>query len=453
MNISKLPIQEKRSQDFIIENAHAIFDGIPRGVIVVDVNGRVWYANKKYCEFFGELQSHMIKDKLFNHRHDDLLLKSLKTGRSMEGYVNTQHAVYRVETSPIVNEQALEGIIAFYQTVDKSPVKMTPVQSDALSNPFPKIIGQNNRLIKELNVAHRVSKADVNILIRGESGTGKELVARSIHEYSERQIDRWVAINCAAIPENLIESELFGHEAGAFTGAIKRKIGKIEMAQGGTLFLDEIGDLPLQLQVKLLRVLQEREYCRVGGNEMLQMDTRIIAATHRNLEEMIENGQFREDLYYRLNIVEIHMLPLRERQDDIPLLIGYFAKQISEKYQLKSFYVDEEVIGLLSQHSWKGNIRELKNVLERSIILSDGVKLKLENLPTTVTQHYQSIPVKRQSQLINLTPQGELAPLEAYEKEIYCMAIEKYGSYNSAGKMLGVTHKTVAAKHRKFCDV
>nr|WP_246542832.1 sigma-54 dependent transcriptional regulator [Fusibacter paucivorans] len=327
------------------------------------------------------------------------------------------------------------------------------MQSDSLSNPFPKIIGQNNRLIKELNVAYRVSKADVNVLIRGESGTGKELVARSIHEYSEREADRWVAINCAAIPENLIESELFGHEAGAFTGAIKRKIGKIEVAQGGTLFLDEIGDLPLQLQVKLLRVLQEREYCRVGGNEMLQMDTRIIAATHRNLEEMIENGQFREDLYYRLNIVEIHMLPLRERQEDIPILIDYFAKQIAEKYQLKDFQVDAEVIDLLSQHSWKGNIRELKNILERSIILSDGMKLKSENLPTTVTQYYQSIPVKKQSQLINLTPQGELAPLEAYEKEIYCMAIEKYGSYNSAGKILGVTHKTVAAKHRKFCDV
>lgn len=454
MNISKLPVQEKQYDRFLSDNTEAIFESIGKGVLILDVSGKVWYANKTYCEYFGELQSQMIEDKVFNHRHDDLILKSLRNGKTLNGYVNTQQTTFQVETNPIINDGQLEGVIAFYKPVEKSIIELPSngESQEQVINPFPKIIGNSRRLIKELNIAKRVAKADVSVLISGESGTGKELVAKSIHEYSGRPEEQWVAINCAAIPENLIESELFGHEAGAFTGAQKRKIGKIELASGGTLFLDEIGDLPLQLQVKLLRVLQEKEYCRVGGNEMLQMDARIIAATHRNLEEMVEKGLFREDLYYRLNIVEIHMLPLRERKNDIPLLIQHFSKKIAEKYQLNAYVVRDEVIELLSQHPWKGNIRELKNVLERSIILSDGASLDIENLPSNITNHYQMIDAKSESSLINLTPQGELASLESYEREIYRMAIEKYGSYNSAGKMLGVTHKTVAAKYRKLCE-
>ena len=452
MNISKLPIAEKQYESFLSENTQAIFESLVKGVLIVDILGKIWYVNKAYCEFFGELQSHMIKDKVFNHRHDDLILKTLKSGKALSGFVNSHQCTYQVETNPIFNDGRLEGIIAFYKPVEKEVISFPQKSFETQTNPFPRIIGKSQRLIKELNIAYRVSNADVSILISGESGTGKELVAKSIHENSGRPRENWVAINCAAIPENLIESELFGHEAGAFTGAMKRKIGKIEMAQGGTLFLDEIGDLPLQLQVKLLRVLQEREYCRVGGNEILQMDARIIAATHRNLEEMVEKGLFREDLYYRLNIVEIHMLPLRERREDISLLVEHFSKNISEKYKFENFKIAEDVMNIIIGYPWKGNIRELKNVLERSMILSDGKQLTVENLPSNLTNLYHSIDVKSDSTLINLTAQGELAPLEAYEREIYRMAIEKYGSYNSAGKMLGVTHKTVAAKYRKLCE-
>jgi len=452
VNISKLPIRENQSQDFLNDYAYAIFETMPKGVIVVDINGEIQYANSTYCEYFGELKHAMIKERVSHHRHDNLLLKALKSGKAMEGYVHTDLCTYYTETSPIYEASNFVGVVAYYKKTEKNPVPMLHTPARGVENPFPRIIGQNQRLIKELQIAKRVAKTDVSVLIRGESGTGKELVARSMHEVSNDANKPWIAINCAAIPENLIESELFGHEAGAFTGAVKRKIGKIELADQGTLFLDEIGDLPLHLQVKLLRVLQEREYTRVGGNEVITMNARIIAATHRNLEAMVENGLFREDLYYRLNIVEIHMIPLRERQDDIPLLIRSFTKRITEKYQIDQFEVSEEVVEVLKRHAWKGNIRELKNVLERAIILSDGTGLTLTNLPASITNNYQSVPAKRHAHLINLNAKGELASLEAYEREIYQLALELYGTFNSAGKVLGVTHKTVASKYRKFCE-
>jgi transcriptional regulator with PAS, ATPase and Fis domain len=379
VNISKLPIRESQSQDFLNDYAHAIFESMPKGVIIVDSSGEIKFANSTYCEYFGELKHAMIKERVSHHRHDNLLLKALKSGKAMEGDVHTDLCSFHAEINPIYDASLFVGVIAYYKKADKKLIQISHPPENNIENPFPRIIGQNQRLIKELQIAKRVAKADVSVLIRGESGTGKELVARSMHEAANDSDRPWVAINCAAIPENLIESELFGHEAGAFTGAMKRKIGKIELADQGTLFLDEIGDLPLHLQVKLLRVLQEREYSRVGGNEILTMNARIIAATHRNLESMVEKGLFREDLYYRLNIVEIQMIPLRERQDDIPLLICNFTKKIAEKYQLDQFEVSEEVVELLKAYAWKGNIRELKNILERSIILSDGKCLTLTN--------------------------------------------------------------------------
>jgi transcriptional regulator with GAF, ATPase, and Fis domain len=213
------------------------------------------------------------------------------------------------------------------------------------------------------------------VLITGETGTGKELIARAIHNLSKRKDKTLVKLNCATIPEHLAESELFGHEKGAFTGAIARKLGRFELANGGTLFLDEIGELPLDMQAKLLRVLQEGEYERVGGTQTLNCDVRIIAATHRDLTQLSQQGQFRADLYYRLSVFPVHLPALRERKDDIPALVTHFVAKYATKFGKKISTIPERMMGDLQGYSWPGNIRELQHIIERAVILTQGVQL------------------------------------------------------------------------------
>jgi len=227
----------------------------------------------------------------------------------------------------------------------------------------------------------RVADSTATVLIRGESGTGKELVARAIHFNSNRKDQSFIKINCASIPENLLESELFGYEKGAFTGATARKPGKFELAHKGTLFLDEIGEMAPSIQAKLLRVLQEMEFERVGGTEPIKVDVRIIAATNKNLEESIEQGEFREDLFYRLNVVEIEVPPLRERKEDIPQLVDHICRQYSKKYAKPVTGLSPEALEVLKRYDWPGNIRELKNVCERAILMAGGPVLTVDDLP------------------------------------------------------------------------
>jgi transcriptional regulator with GAF, ATPase, and Fis domain len=224
-----------------------------------------------------------------------------------------------------------------------------------------------------------VADTDATVLILGETGTGKELIARSVHNLSRRKDRPLVKINCAALPANLIESELFGHEKGAFTGALKQKIGRFELADKGTIFLDEIGELPQDLQVKLLRVLQEGEFERLGDPKTLHIDVRVIAATNRNLEQAIIDGTFREDLYYRLNVVPIHIPPLRDRDNDIPLLVEHFIQKYSKKVGKHIDTVTQNVMHILQAYHWPGNVRELENIIERAVILSRGSRLQLGN--------------------------------------------------------------------------
>jgi len=237
----------------------------------------------------------------------------------------------------------------------------------------------------------RVAPTDSTVLITGESGTGKELVAKTIHYNSPRWNQPFVAINCAAIPRELLESELFGHEKGAFTGALDRRLGKFELAEGGTLFLDEVGDIPLDLQTKLLRVLQDHEYSRVGGRDILKADVRILAATNQDLEKAVKEKRFREDLYFRLKVIPIHLPPLRERRGDIPLLIGYFIDKINREMGIQISGVSPEAQRLLEAHSWPGNVRELENTLIRAAVLSSGPILfakdfTLQNKPATTLE-------------------------------------------------------------------
>jgi len=291
------------------------------------------------------------------------------------------------------------------------------------------IVGESKSMRQLDEFIGKVAHGDSNVLIRGESGTGKELVAYAIHRNSPRADKPFVAINCAAIPEALLESELFGHEKGAFTGAIGTKKGRLEVAESGTVFLDEIGELAPSLQAKLLRVLQQREFERVGGTHTLKFDARVIAATNRNLEEAIKSGQFRQDLYYRLNVVATVVPPLRERPDDIPLLAMYFAAKYAEKCKRSLKGISSEARALLMNYSWPGNVRELENAIEHAMVLGLSDEIVLEDLPEALleTQSAQRDSIKYHDRLNHL------------KKQMIMDAVtQKKGNYTDAAKLLGL---------------
>jgi DNA-binding NtrC family response regulator len=271
--------------------------------------------------------------------------------------------------------------------VDKALKARHMVKNVSLSAPVFRLpngtdfIGQSNEMKRIFGVIDKLSRVDTAVLIRGESGTGKELVAQALHFNSPRKENRFVTINCSAIPENLIESELFGHEKGAFTGADSRKIGKFQYADGGTLFLDEIGDISPAMQVKLLRALQEKRFMPVGSNREVEVNVRIVAATNRPLEEMIRKGEFREDLFYRLNVLPVHLPPLRERKNDIEVLATYFIEKFNQQYSKNITGLDPVVLELLKNHSWPGNIRELENVIEHAFVIETSNQLTMSSLP------------------------------------------------------------------------
>lgn len=316
---------------------------------------------------------------------------------------------------------------------------------------FDMIIGESETIRDALSVANKASKSEATVLITGESGTGKELVAKAIHQASLRKDKPFVRVNCAAIPPSLIESELFGHEKGAFTGAVQTRKGKFELANHGTIFLDEIGDLSLDLQAKLLRVLQEREIERVGGYETIRLDVRIIAATHQNLPDMVQKKLFREDLYFRLNVIPVHLPPLRKRRSDIPLLVDYFRVQYNKKLGKSIKYYEDGFIEALMRYNWPGNIRELQNIMERLITLAEGDTLYLKDLPNYIAEPSSVSEMREEGPSLSEFL-AQLAPMtmEEYEREIYKQIIQRYPSFNQAAKVLGVTHKTVAAKVRKY---
>src|SRR3954470_21530384 len=246
------------------------------------------------------------------------------------------------------------------------------------------IVGKSPAMQQVFKMVGRVSHSDAPVMITGESGSGKELVARALHHYSQRNTKAFVAINCAAIPEQLLESELFGHEKGAFTGATGQRVGRFEQCDGGTLFLDEIGDMPTQLQSKILRVLQDGQYSRVGGNANLKSDVRIIAATNKNLEQEVASKAFREDLFYRLNVVRIQLPPLRQRTEDIRILAEYFLRKVAMQKALPQVKISEDAIRVLEQYNWPGNVRELENTLQRTVVLSTSGVILPKDIPLGV---------------------------------------------------------------------
>ncbi|MCL5954283.1 MAG: sigma-54 dependent transcriptional regulator [Nitrospirae bacterium] len=277
-----------------------------------------------------------------------------------------------------------------------------------------RFVGQSKRVRELLTLVARVAKSDSTVLITGESGTGKERIARILHEASPRAHAPFVPVNCGAIPEGLMESELFGHEKGAFTGAVTGRPGRFELANGGTIFFDEIGELPLPLQVKLLRVLQEKTYERVGGVRVQTANVRVLAATHRNLEEMSREGRFREDLFYRLSVIPVEIPPLRERREDIPLLMTFFQRRWEEEGRGDPVELGMDVQKALCDYPWPGNVRELENVMERLHVLYGGETVTVDLLPEKIRQHLSSIPEPLPSPMETssdpLPPQSDSSP-------------------------------------------
>ena len=303
---------------------------------------------------------------------------------------------------------------------------------------FGRFIGASPALERILKQARAVADTNVTVLLTGENGTGKEVLARAVHEESQRAERPFVAVSCAALPETLIESELFGHERGAFTGATQAKKGRFELADTGTLFLDEIGELSQSVQVKLLRVLQERTFERVGGTKTVQVDIRLIAASNRDLEQEVEAGNFRRDLFYRLNVVPLHLPPLRERREDVPLLAAHFAGKAAEKHGRATAELDPVLVEALQEYDWPGNIRELENLVERLVVLSSGTRLGLEFLPEKML-HVRPAASSSTSQ-----PNGDEETLEgamlALKRRMVASALQSEGGNKAAAaKHLGIS--------------
>ena len=306
------------------------------------------------------------------------------------------------------------------------------------------IIGHSDSMQEVFEAVHRVAPSKANVLLRGESGTGKELVAKAIHYMSPRAKGPFIKFNCASIPEGLLESELFGHEKGAFTGAMASRKGRFELADRGTIFLDEIGDLPVTLQPKILRVLQEKEFERVGGEKTIKVDVRLIAATSRNLENFVAEGKFREDLYYRLNVVPLYLPPLRERREDIGLLSDYFLKKYNQENN-KSLKISAEVLQVFSEYEWPGNVRELENTIERLVVMSKGNIIGKADLPLNIRE--QSIKTKYSLQTKDNLP----STVEVIEKARILDALNKTGWVQArAARLLGITPRQIGYKIMRY---
>jgi len=306
---------------------------------------------------------------------------------------------------------------------------------------FKDIVGESEPMKKIYDIIERIKNTDASVIIYGESGTGKELVARAIHYGGARAVYPFVAVNCAAIPPNLLESELFGHERGSFTGATMMRRGKFEVANKGTLFLDEIGNMSFELQSKLLRVLQDQRFERVGGNTEISVDVRIISATNADLQKLIEDNKFREDLYYRLHVVPINIPPLRKRQSDIPLLVSHFINKYSPKLGKKIMRIDKEAMDILTEYRWPGNVRELENVIERSIVLSDSEIITASALPKNILD-------ANDKENINIASGKSL---DEAEKLIVEKTLSKAkGNKTKAAEILGITRKTLRNKIERY---
>jgi DNA-binding NtrC family response regulator len=373
----------------------------------------------------------------------------------MTAFGSVKHAVTALKegvddyiTKPIDIDELL--IVLEKSIKEKNLIKENISLRDQLKGKykFENIVGVSGKMQDVFKRISKVAPSNSTVLVRGESGTGKELVARAIHYNSNRSLKKIIEINCASIPENLLESELFGHEKGSFTGAHKLKKGKFEDANGGTLFLDEIGEMPIALQAKLLRALQEQKFTRVGGNQLIDVDVRVIAATNADLEQMIKEGEFREDLYFRLNVIPIQIPALRERKEDIGPLIDFLLEKEQKKFNDKNFEVTKDFLKACETYYWPGNVRELENALESAMVLCDNERLSVEDLPPYVVSKPQEETVIKSVDLEHLPFKQQL---EVAEKTIIERALNDCdGNKTYAAKQLGFSIRTMRNKAKKY---
>lgn len=395
----------------------------------------------------------------------DLLVVIMTAEASMKNAVEAmKRGAYDYLTKPF----DLDVIDAIVEKVNRAREMTTQVTllKEELKDRYQleKTIIGNSPVMREIyKTIGKVAPSDVTILVQGESGTGKELIARAIHFNSKRLGKPFIALNCAAIPKELLESELFGHEKGAFTGATERKPGKFEQANNGTIFLDEIGDMPFDLQAKILRVLQEKEVTRTGGSQIIPVDVRVVAATNQDLEEMVRRKQFREDLFYRLNVIPLHLVPLRQRAEDIPLLVDYFLSKVCTELEVPVKQCAPDAISLLSTYSWPGNVRELENTIKRAVILSADPLLVAADFPGLRVQKggesAQSEDLSLEG-IVDLKLRGSFINMEKMESgDVYTMVLEQVerpllrfvlektrGNQVRAAEILGINRNTLRKK-------
>ncbi|MDX9827723.1 MAG: sigma 54-interacting transcriptional regulator [Spirochaetia bacterium] len=436
----------------------ALIESVSTGVLVLDKKGVVVHINKVGAQILGQDQAqakgkHVTKIVDFR----PVILDVLESGR---GYLEKEVLIQspsrgrlRFIKSAIVlkdKQSRLIGVIDTFRLVETMQ-RLHPKASKAKAKySFPDIIGNQPVFLEAINLSRVAAQSDAPVLIEGESGTGKEMFAHAIHQASVRAPGPLVIVNCSSLPHSLIESELFGYESGSFTGARKEGYqGKFEQADGGTIVLDEIGEMPQDMQAKLLRVLQDLSFTRIGGDKMITVDTRVIASTNKKLRDEIQKGNFREDLYYRLNVLRIQPPPLRERLDDIPILVSHFVTKNALHHGKVIPEVDKAVVSAFQEYLWPGNVRELENVIERAILISKNNRITMRELPDYIFTSIQGRLLEKSR------PKAEPAPrvmdLESLEKiEVSKALKESEGNISACAKMLGISRNTLYRKMKQY---
>ena len=438
----------------------SVLDSIHDGVIIVAMDSTILYANPAYTRSFGVQVGKVLGRKVSEIEPNSHILDALRTGKPVvDDYAHIVSIGIDIvaNITPIFELGIMTGAVAIFR--DATEVLAL---KDLVTRYHSELLELRTRLLDDVQdvvwdspsmrriaeLAQRVAMVDSTVLISGETGTGKEVVAKLIHRVSQRREGPMVSINCGAIPENLLESELFGYEKGSFTGAGRDgKVGLIEVADKGTILLDEIGDLPLSLQVKLLRVIQEQCFMRIGGVKQIKVDVRYVVATNRDLKAMIKQGTFREDLFYRLNVVPIHIPPLRERKRDIASLVRVFLQKYNDKYRSEKRILPEVIRYFETSYDWSGNVRELENVVERLVVTSRSDVIKLND---EVLNNYFDLQGDQESGVIVSGLMDLKKARELLEQELIQKAAQVHSSTRSSAEALGMDHSTIARKAKKF---
>lgn len=450
--------------DDLIRGGASVLDALHDGVVVVDAAGIVRYVNLAHERITGLKCARTVGRHVLEVVPDSSLPEVLATGRELIG-VRTRVGDREVVSNivPIRSEGKIIGGVSVFRDITEvsalsreleraeSRLRRLAAELSMSRGDGEAIVGKSPRIVQAFRLALKAAQVPSNVLIQGESGAGKEVLARYIHAHSPRADRPFIAVNCAAIPESLLESELFGYEEGAFTGARKGgKAGLFELADGGSVFLDEIADMPLALQAKLLRVLQGKEVKRVGGTATLTVDVRVLAATNRDLKALAEGGQFRQDLYWRLNVIPINLPPLRERREDLPMLVEAFLARISRRLNKKVDGFRADALKALLAYDFPGNVRELENIIEQAIVLNEDRLIGLEDLPDHVVQRAETAGATTGPASGPSFGTAGFPNLGEAERQLYQDALRRFPSRTDAARALGISRSTLYRKIKTY---